>query len=69
MESWPQNPEFRINPENFHPGSTLAFLERIKTLLMSTKINVIIECLKYRQLTIPNLNHVQNTTQKSPDSV
>ena len=20
MESQPQNPEFRINPENFHPG-------------------------------------------------
>ena len=19
MESWPQNPEFRNNPENFHP--------------------------------------------------
>ena len=22
MESQPQNPEFRINPENFHPCST-----------------------------------------------
>ena len=20
MESWPQNPEFWNNPENFHPG-------------------------------------------------
>ena len=23
MESQPQNPEFRINPENFHPYNTL----------------------------------------------
>ena len=23
MESWPQNPEFRNNPENFHPCLTL----------------------------------------------
>ena len=23
MESQPQNPEFRINPDNFHPCSTL----------------------------------------------
>ena len=23
MESQPQNPEFRINPENFHPCHTL----------------------------------------------
>ena len=22
MESWPQNPEFRINPENLHPCSS-----------------------------------------------
>ena len=25
MESQPQNPEFRINPENFHPCLTLSF--------------------------------------------
>ena len=27
MESWSQNPEFRINPENFHPCS-LKFIPR-----------------------------------------
>ena len=25
MESQPQNPEFRINPENFHPCTTIVF--------------------------------------------
>ena len=27
MESQPQNPEFRINPENFHPCSSLNYRE------------------------------------------
>ena len=26
MESQPQNPEFRINPENFHPCKTVITL-------------------------------------------
>ena len=37
MESQPQNPEFRINPENFHPctrdcGVSSALLESITYL-------------------------------------
>ena len=28
MESQPQNPEFRINPENFHPCITTIFSEQ-----------------------------------------
>ena len=28
MESWPQNPEFRNNPENFHPCLTLFLASR-----------------------------------------
>ena len=28
MESQPQNPEFRINPENFHPCKKTTFLEQ-----------------------------------------
>ena len=28
MESQPQNPEFRINPENFHPLFVLMAYER-----------------------------------------
>ena len=38
MESQPQNPEFRINPENFHPC-----IQRIK-ILLSTK-NICMEWL------------------------
>ena len=26
MESQPQNPEFRFNPENFHPWATFYFI-------------------------------------------
>ena len=29
MESQPQNPEFRINPENFHPCTQLSYGARI----------------------------------------
>ena len=31
MESQPQNPEFRINPENFHPCICLAFIANLFT--------------------------------------
>ena len=29
MESQPQNPEFRINPENFHPWQYIAKLMKL----------------------------------------
>ena len=29
MESQPQNPEFRINPENFHPCAKAAFFHNL----------------------------------------
>ena len=51
MESQPQNPEFRINPENFHPcvsgalvsnsqffmKSRVIFIENIQRNYLSTK--------------------------------
>ena len=30
MESQPQNPEFRINPENFHPYATEGLLSKLQ---------------------------------------
>ena len=42
MESQPQNPEFRINPENFHPctrpGSTVLTFLRIPELVEYSKM-------------------------------
>ena len=32
MESQPQNPEFRINPENFHPGKSTTSADPSLTL-------------------------------------
>ena len=32
MESQPQNPEFRINPENFHPCGQLCDVCTVKSL-------------------------------------
>ena len=43
MESQPQNPEFRINPENFHPW--------FNTKLM----NLLIYLSRYIQWNIPSL--------------
>ena len=45
MESQPQNPEFRINPENFHQCIYLLITE----ILRMNKIKLGIECriLKY----------------------
>ena len=34
MESQPQNPEFRINPENFHPCKLSALSMFITTILV-----------------------------------
>ena len=42
MESQPQNPEFRINPENFHPCGCFIFI----VFWMS--------CLRYHSLPFPN---------------
>ena len=44
MESQPQNPEFRINPENFHPCNVHIKLSQknnlvIEPLLVDTNIN------------------------------
>ena len=36
MESQPQNPEFRINPENFHPCKT------------NCNLNILTLCIGYR---------------------
>ena len=45
METQPQNPEFRINPENFHPCECIIMTVKNKTIqaqclpiLFSTKI-------------------------------
>ena len=32
MESQPQNPEFRVNPENFHPCYKLKLLQSLLLL-------------------------------------
>ena len=57
MESQPQNPEFRINPENFHPcapGSTIALHELCSSEL-KTGIHFHLYVLQ------PNLNHVSRS--------
>ena len=36
MESQPQNPEFRINPENFHPCIYQRITELISQMMIST---------------------------------
>ena len=36
MESQPQNPEFRINPENFHPC-----MQSVKASVMSPHIHAV----------------------------
>ena len=33
MESWPQNPEFRINPEHFHPSIVISDFKYIMTVI------------------------------------
>ena len=38
MESQPQNPEFRINPENFHPCKK-AFIASVKITIPASAAN------------------------------
>ena len=38
MESQPQNPEFRINPENFHPCSVCTKILTMKKNIINNKI-------------------------------
>ena len=62
MESQPQNPEFRINPENFHPCMKgLIFhlkhlLAQDMACLISRQIKKIRGCLKYFKIKIPCSN-------------
>ena len=44
MESWPQNPEFKINPENFHPCIGLIMFAMNKGVNMSVIPSVFQYC-------------------------
>ena len=64
MESQPQNPEFRINPENFHP-CIKGLIFHLKHLLaqdiaclISHQIKKIRGCLKYFKIKIPCSNNM-----------
>ena len=41
MESQPQNPEFKINPENFHP---CVYYPTIRSLYHHVVCNVLVSC-------------------------
>ena len=46
MESQPQNPEFRNNPENFHTGSATLNLLITSPFFPAQKVLLNITCLK-----------------------
>ena len=44
MESQPQNPEFRINPENFHPCNYMTFKMEVHCLQSGHYLRKILQC-------------------------
>ena len=45
MESQPQNPEFRNNPENFHPCESTKWVKVPTTCEQVHEILILIECV------------------------
>ena len=55
MESQPQNPEFRINPENFHPWFNDLLSLRIQHL---KPVNPVINALIYRSYVLQYVYYI-----------
>ena len=56
MESQPQNPEFRINPENFHPCRHSTLTRYSMVLLRSLQDNIVSQALRIMHKVKGNAN-------------
>ena len=60
MESWPQNPEFRKNPENFHPSTCVGIKILNSGIILKTFTHVLVQVSsEARYLTI-GLSHLRS---------
>ena len=56
MESQPQNPEFRINPENFHPCIIILYYKRPAMYLFTSIFsNMFVKWVKVQNFQNPEL--------------